>query len=95
MSKKVLLITLLFLSVGFAAINTNLDIASLSIVKQIDDFDVYFSDAKINNVSDVTIVKTHYAVGNDEGTLAIIGPKRMEYDKVVTLLNFLKNYIEK
>lgn len=44
---------------------------------------------------DVTIIKTHYRVGNDEGTLAIIGPKRMEYDKVVTLLNFLKNYIEK
>ncbi len=44
---------------------------------------------------DVTIIKTHYKVGNDEGTLAIIGPKRMEYDKVVTLLNFLKNYIEK
>ena len=44
---------------------------------------------------DVTIIKTHYSVGNDEGTLAIIGPKRMEYAKVVTLLNFLKNYIEK
>lgn len=44
---------------------------------------------------DVTIIKTHYQAGNDEGTLAIIGPKRMEYDKVVTLLNFLKNYIEK
>ena len=44
---------------------------------------------------DVTIIKTHYKVGNDEATLAIIGPKRMEYDKVVTLLNFLKNYIEK
>lgn len=44
---------------------------------------------------DVTIIKTHYKVGNDEGTLAIIGPKRMEYDRVVTLINFLKSYIEK
>ena len=44
---------------------------------------------------DVTIIKTHYKVGKDEGTLAIIGPKRMEYDKVWTLLNFLKSYIEK
>lgn len=44
---------------------------------------------------DVTIIKTHYKSGEEEGTLAIIGPKRMEYDKVVTLLNFLKNYIEK
>lgn len=44
---------------------------------------------------DVTIIKTHYKVGTEEGTLAIIGPKRMEYDKVFTLLNFLKSYIEK
>ena len=44
---------------------------------------------------DVTIIKTHYKSGEEEGTLAIIGPKRLEYDKVVTLLNFLKNYIEK
>ncbi len=44
---------------------------------------------------DVTIIKTHYRAGSDEGTLAIIGPKRMEYDKVVSLLNFLKSYIEK
>ena len=44
---------------------------------------------------DVTIIKTHYNVGNEEGTLAIIGPKRMEYDKVVSLLNFLKQYLDK
>lgn len=44
---------------------------------------------------DVTIIKTHYQSGAHEGTLAIIGPKRMEYNKVVTLLNFLKSYIEK
>lgn len=44
---------------------------------------------------DVTIIKTHYKSGYHEGTLAIIGPKRMEYNKVVTLLNFLKSYIEK
>ena len=44
---------------------------------------------------DVTIIKTHYKAGNNEGTLAIIGPKSMEYDKVVTLLNYLKNNIER
>lgn len=45
--------------------------------------------------SDVTIIKTHYKAGNSEGTLAIIGPKRMEYDKVVTLLNYVKEYLDK
>ena len=44
---------------------------------------------------DTTVIKTHYNVDGSEGTIAIIGPKRMEYDKVVTLLNFLKEYIEK
>ncbi len=43
----------------------------------------------------VTIVKTSYNVQGQSGTIAVIGPKRMEYDRVVTLLNFLKDYIER
>lgn len=59
-----------------------------------DDVNIYIGDESCFD-KDVTIIKTHYQTGKDEGTLAIIGPKRMEYDKVVTLLNFLKDYIEK
>ena len=44
---------------------------------------------------DTTVIRTSYNVDGEMGTLAIIGPKRMEYDKVVTLLNYLKNYIER
>ena len=44
---------------------------------------------------DVTVVKTNYKADGEEGTLAIIGPQRMEYDKVVTLLNFIKCQIER
>ena len=44
---------------------------------------------------DVTIIKTSYKLNNEAGTIAIIGPKRMEYDKVVYLLQFLKNYLER
>ena len=44
---------------------------------------------------DVTVVKTSYKADGEEGTLAIIGPQRMEYDKVVTLLNFIKSQIER
>ena len=44
---------------------------------------------------DTTVIRTSYNVNGEMGTLAIIGPKRMEYDKVVTLLNYLKNYIER
>lgn len=43
----------------------------------------------------VTVVKTSYDINGEEGTIAIIGPKRMEYDKVVTLLNYLKGYLER
>lgn len=71
---------------------------NIDLVKRIetgeDDINIYIGEENEFD-PDVTIVKTHYAVGNDEGTLAIIGPKRMEYERVVTLLNFLKNYIEK
>lgn len=44
---------------------------------------------------DVAIIKTKYKVNGEEGTIALIGPKRMEYDRVTTLLNFLKENIEK
>lgn len=44
---------------------------------------------------DVTVVKTSYKANGEEGTIAIIGPTRMEYDKVVTLLNYLKSQIER
>lgn len=59
-----------------------------------DEIDVFIGEESEFD-PDVTIIKTHYKSGDDEGTLAIIGPKRMEYDKVVTLLNFLKDYIDR
>lgn len=43
---------------------------------------------------DVTVIKTKFRNGADEGTLAIVGPKRMDYERVVTLLEFLKDNIE-
>ena len=44
---------------------------------------------------DLTIIKTKYKKNDEDGTLAIIGPKRMEYDKVVSLLEYLKDMIER
>ena len=49
-----------------------------------------------NNIdSDVAVIKTKYKHGNEEGTIAIIGPKRMEYDRVVSLLEYIKENIER
>ena len=44
---------------------------------------------------DVTVIKTKYQVNGEEGTIALIGPKRMEYDRVITLLNYIMENIEK
>lgn len=38
----------------------------------------------------VTIIKSKYKVNGEEGTIAIVGPKRMEYDRVVGLLEYLQ-----
>ena len=71
---------------------------NIELVKNIetDDKDIKVFIGEENNFDpDTTVVKTSYNIDGEVGTLAIIGPKRMEYDKVVTLLNFLKNYIER
>lgn len=49
------------------------------------------SESEISN--ETSIIKTKYNIGGEEGTIAIIGPKRMEYDKVVSLLDYIKNNI--
>ena len=49
-----------------------------------------------NNIdSDVTVIQTKYSCCGEEGTIAIIGPKRMEYDRVVNLLEYIKENIER
>ena len=65
-----------------------------SIEESSNGINVYIGDES-NIDSDVTVIKTKYIVNGEEGTLAIIGPKRMEYDKVIAMLDFIKNGIEK
>lgn len=43
---------------------------------------------------DLTIIKTKYKINGEEGTIALIGPKRMEYDRAITLLNYIKQNID-
>ena len=44
---------------------------------------------------DVSIIKTKYNINGEEATIAIVGPKRMDYEKAVSLLNFIKKNIER
>lgn len=49
-----------------------------------------------NNIDgDVTVIKTRFKNGNEDGTLAIVGPKRMDYERVVAMLEFIKEQVEK
>ena len=49
-----------------------------------------------NDIDDnVTVIKTKYNFGGEEGTIALIGPKRMEYDRVFALLDYIKTNIER
>ena len=43
---------------------------------------------------DVTVIKTKYVINGEEGTIALIGPKRMEYERVVPLLEYIKDNLD-
>lgn len=60
-----------------------------------DENDIVIKIGEENNIDrDMTVIKTKYRTPLEEGTIAIIGPKRMEYDRVVSMLEFIKNNIE-
>lgn len=59
-----------------------------------NDINIYIG-SESNIDSDVTVIKTTYKTPLEEGTIAIIGPKRMEYDRVVNMLEFIKENIER
>lgn len=44
--------------------------------------------------NDLTVIKTRYSINGEEGTIALVGPKRMEYERVVALLNYIKENCE-
>jgi heat-inducible transcriptional repressor len=75
----------------FDKLDDNID----KIIEQDEDnnINVYIgTESKIDD--DMTVIKTNYKTDKEEGTIAIIGPKRMEYDRVVNLLEFIKENIE-
>lgn len=63
-------------------------------IKEEDNGVNIYIGSENNFDDDVTIIKTKYVINGEEGTIALIGPKRMEYDRVITLLNYIKDNIE-
>lgn len=75
---------------------TKLDDENLLANIETDNNDIKVYIGKENNLDDdVTIIKTTYHTPSEEGTIAIVGPKRMDYDRVVALLEYIKSNIEK
>lgn len=69
-----------------------------SLVKKIeetaDGINVYIGeDSQFD--PNVTVIKTKYNINGEEGTVAIVGPKRMEYSKVIALLEYLNDELSK
>ena len=57
-----------------------------------DDNDIKICIGEENDFDpNVTIIKSKYKLNGEEGTIAIVGPKRMEYDRVVGLLEYIKD----
>lgn len=67
------------------------DVGSISKMQEEENgINIYIgSETELSN--DVSVIKTKYNIDGAEGTIAIIGPKRMEYDRVVALLDYIKN----
>ena len=75
---------------------TKLDDENLLANIETENNDIKVYIGKENNLDDdVTIIKTTYHTPQEEGTIAIVGPKRMDYDRVVALLEYIKSNIEK
>ena len=64
-----------------------------NIEEKSDGVNIYIGHEN-NFDDDVTVIKTKYVINGEEGTIALIGPKRMEYDRVISLLNFITKSIE-
>ena len=61
------------------------------------DINVYIGDENDNeNLKDFSIVTFKHTVGDkDIGTIGIIGPKRMNYSKVISVMKYISNKLNK
>lgn len=64
-------------------------------IKEDDDEIKIYIGSENNIDDDISIIKTYYYKDGEEGTIALIGPKRMQYDRAEALLNYIKENIGK
>ena len=68
-----------------------------SLVRKIEEtgegINVYIGEDN-NFDKNVTVIKSKYNINGEEGTIAIVGPKRMEYDRVIGLLEYINEELK-
>lgn len=65
-----------------------------TLVKDDEEIKIYIGD-ETELDKDATIIKRSYDINGEKGTVAIIGPKRMEYARVMGLLDYVLEEIKK
>lgn len=45
-------------------------------------------------LNDMAIISSNFSIGDEEGKLMVVGPSRMNYNKIVSILDFTASYIE-
>ena len=58
-----------------------------------DNIKVYIGDENEFD-SNCTIIRKKYHVNGEEGTIAVIGPKRMDYQRIIGLLEYIDDAID-
>ena len=94
-NKKLLLLAILFMTIGIAAVTTNVIInGSTPITKNVADYNIYFSDATINGVQDdsiitandqITFASTFQAIGDSYKIEYTISNDSLNYDAEVSV----------
>ncbi|MDR4078865.1 MAG: HrcA family transcriptional regulator, partial [Veillonella sp.] len=53
------------------------------------------SENQMEALSDMSLIQTDFSQDNNQlGTLAILGPTRMEYSRIINMLSYMKHLME-
>ena len=53
------------------------------------------SDSPIQDLNDVSVISASFKTGNEsKGSISVIGPTRMPYEKVVSLVEYISKSLE-
>ncbi|MFV0499681.1 MAG: heat-inducible transcriptional repressor HrcA [Bacilli bacterium] len=66
----------------------------LSLLNYSDDIDVRIGEDNVIS-NDLSVITTKYRTGKEEASVAVIGPTRMDYNKVVNLLQEIKDNLDR